>query len=75
MAEPLTQLTLADVPIARQRIQPYVQPTPLVQAHGLSRRIGSDIWLKCDLTFAPRNHNKYNGEKDRKTRMNTGFLV
>jgi hypothetical protein len=27
------------------------------------------------LTFAPRNHNKSNGGKGRKTRMNTGFLV
>ena len=27
------------------------------------------------LTFAPRNHNKVHGSKDRKTRMNTGFLV
>ncbi len=28
-----------------------------------------------NLTFAPRNHNKSNGGKGRKTRMNTGFLV
>ncbi|MCL4352295.1 MAG: pyridoxal-phosphate dependent enzyme [Firmicutes bacterium] len=54
MAKPFTELTLADVLIARQRIQPYLQPTPLVQAHGLSRRIGSDIWLKCEFMLPTR---------------------
>ncbi len=28
-----------------------------------------------NLSFAPRNHNKFNGIKSRETRMNTGFLV
>lgn len=54
MKSPVAELTLADVLKARQRIQPYVQPTPLVRARALSRRIGADIWLKCEFMLPTR---------------------
>ncbi len=47
----------------RSGLEPIVQDTNVSFSHN------------NHLTFAPRNHNKVHGSKDRKTRMNTGFLV
>ena len=43
--------SLADVYVARERIAPYLRPTPLMQHPVLSEETGLDIWVKHE------NHN------------------
>lgn len=50
----LVEPTLQDVFTARRRILPYLSPTPLVYASGLSARIDADVWLKCEYTLPTR---------------------
>ena len=40
--------SLADVYRARQVVRRYLQPTPLILASGLSRRLGCDVYVKCE---------------------------
>ena len=52
-------ITVQDVQDARQRIEPYVRRTPLVRNDTLSKKLGSNIYLKLELfqktgSFKPR---------------------
>jgi threonine dehydratase len=38
--------TFVDVLAARKRIAPYLRPTPLFSYDGLSRLVGTDVWVK-----------------------------
>ena len=38
--------TLADVRAARERIAPYLQPTPLYRYPLLEELIGTEVWVK-----------------------------
>jgi threonine dehydratase len=42
-------VSLADIESARQRIAPHVKRTPLVRSETLSRRLGTNIYLKAEL--------------------------
>jgi threonine dehydratase len=42
-------ISLADVEAARDRIAPHVKRTPLVRSETLSRRLGTNIYLKAEL--------------------------
>jgi threonine dehydratase len=42
-------ISLADVEAARDRIAPHVKRTPLVKSETLSRRLGTNIYLKAEL--------------------------
>src|SRR5713101_587006 len=41
-------VSLADVYTARQVVRRYLPPTPLFHSPGLSRRLGCDIYVKCE---------------------------
>jgi threonine dehydratase len=41
-------VSLADVYAARQVVRRYLPPTPLFQSLGLSRRLGCDVYVKCE---------------------------
>jgi threonine dehydratase len=49
-----------DVQAAHERIAPWLRPTPLVQSDWLSRRTGSDVWLKLE-TLQPTHAFKIRG--------------
>ena len=40
--------TLQDVFLARQVVDRYLKPTPLLYSEALSRKLGFDLWLKCE---------------------------
>ena len=40
--------TYADVAAASQRIQPYVNSTPVMSSHTLNHQLGAQIFLKCE---------------------------
>jgi len=40
---------LADIQSARQRIAPFVGPTPLVRSEGLSEELGTNLYLKLEM--------------------------
>src|SRR5215469_14634771 len=40
--------SLTDIYAARQVVRRYLAPTPLVPAPGLSRRLGCEVYLKCE---------------------------
>jgi len=42
------QPTLADVEAARERIAPFVDPSPVVRSPILSERLGRPVWLKLE---------------------------
>jgi threonine dehydratase len=44
----LWEPTIEDVLLARQRIAPYLEPTPLVRSPALGRALGLDAYLKCE---------------------------
>ena len=46
--EPLWEPTLHDVFLARQRIAPFLRPTPLLQPPALARALGCEVYLKCE---------------------------
>ena len=37
-----------DVKKARDRIAPYIRPTPFIPFEHMSKRTGKDIWMKCE---------------------------
>lgn len=41
-------IELSDVLEAKERIRPLLSRTPLVFAHGLSKRVGVEVYLKCE---------------------------
>ncbi|HYM09296.1 MAG TPA: threonine/serine dehydratase [Bryobacterales bacterium] len=43
-----TDLTLEAIQAARQRLAPYLQPTPLVFSAALTRAAGRKVWLKLE---------------------------
>ncbi|MCL6516298.1 threonine/serine dehydratase [Alicyclobacillus sp.] len=45
---PFEPVTYEDIQAAARRIQPYVVRTPLLHAENLSRRLGADVYLKCE---------------------------
>lgn len=40
--------TLQDVFLARRVIDRYLEPTPLLYSEALSRKLGCELWLKCE---------------------------
>ena len=42
-------VTLSDIEAARARIAPYVQRTPLIRSETLSRRLGTNVYLKAEV--------------------------
>jgi threonine dehydratase len=40
--------TLQDVFLARKVVDRYLTPTPLLYSESLSRKLGFDLWLKCE---------------------------
>ena len=40
--------TLQDVFLARKVVDRYLKPTPLLYSESLSRKLGFDLWLKCE---------------------------
>lgn len=40
--------TLQDVFLARKVVDRYLKPTPLLYSEALSRKLGFDLWLKCE---------------------------
>ena len=42
-------VTLADIQAARARIAPYIQRTPLMKSETLSRRLGTNVYLKAEV--------------------------
>lgn len=54
-----SMITLADIKEARERISPYVSRTPLEHSETLSRRLGTNVYVKYELfqktgSFKPR---------------------
>lgn len=45
---PLWEPALHDVVLARRRIAPYLEPTPLLRPPALGRALGCDAYLKCE---------------------------
>lgn len=45
---PLWEPTMHDVVLARRRIAPYLEPTPLLRPPALARALGCDAYLKCE---------------------------
>ncbi|MBI4823110.1 MAG: threonine ammonia-lyase [Nitrospirae bacterium] len=41
-------LTLSDIKSASQAIKPYIYKTPLIYSDSLSKRLGADVYLKCE---------------------------
>lgn len=46
--EHLVPPTLQDVFLARKVVDRYLKPTPLLYSESLSRKLGFDLWLKCE---------------------------
>jgi threonine dehydratase len=44
----MPKLTLHEIYLAQQRIEPYITRTPLVRSSLLSARLGCDLWLKLE---------------------------
>lgn len=42
-------IPLADVYAARERLRPYLRPTPLVRSQRLSHATGAEVWFKLEL--------------------------
>lgn len=52
-------ITYADIQQARKNIEPYVKRTPLERSETLSRRLGTNVYIKYELfqktgSFKPR---------------------
>lgn len=61
MIDPVAQqVGLEDVLAARDRIRPYLEPTPLRQYPALSRLVGADVWVKHE-NFQPTGAFKVRG--------------
>jgi len=41
-------LTLDDIRVAADRIQPYIHRTPVITCESLNRRVGAQVFLKCE---------------------------
>lgn len=41
-------LTLADIQVAKNRISPYINPTPILSSSLLNQWLGHDIFFKCE---------------------------
>jgi threonine dehydratase len=44
----MSKLTLHEIYLAQQRIQPYIARTPLVRSSLLSAQLGFEVWLKLE---------------------------
>ena len=44
----MPKLTLHEIYLAQQRIEPYITRTPLVRSSLLSAQLGCDVWLKLE---------------------------
>ncbi len=48
LANHMPKLTLHEIYLAHQRIEPYITRTPLVRSSLLSAQLGFDVWLKLE---------------------------
>jgi threonine dehydratase len=49
ISSPPPPITLADVELARERITPYIKRTPVTRSKALSKRLGTNVYLKLEV--------------------------